>query len=930
MSTGSAAARGPSRIALDRGAVWRASESLYLAPKVDPIGEEVQPADLYRLFGRRLPDWYEDHLKAINDVLTGARDTPGVGRRTVLDADWGAVPDRVTDCTAAFQAALDQVAGEGGGTVFVPPVDNVSTQGYRLDGTITIPAGVFLEGAGARSIILARGGAVAIAFAVGFCRSGVRDLVLLGNDASPSGIGVRLTRSQFVELERLELWDFEIGIDVSDGSSFSAYNRIEHCEINRSTDTGIRIHQSSNGVTITGGRVFFSGIAVDIEDARAVSISGLSLESYTTGLRIAGAAAGEMSGCWMEKGSPGSADFDVDGLVESEFFEGLFVFSRSNHHADPWPLAPTTYNVVELGADPSGAVGASAIINAAIEAANSRGGGEVYLPAGTYLLDETIELRGEVTLIGDGDQATILDYVGMDWAMESATAPARWYRLRIRDLRVQFPSGANGGIHLNDLSLGAVERVTISGAGRTEGGTCLQISGAVNGNALYNTLRKVLALNAAVGYVIGPIGSNDTHLLDSRATVCTTGVLVQDANHTVIRDCAIEGCTDLVGGGAAVTLESTSTSLADGCHVEGNRFEGNDRDIVVLGTASFLRWLTVGDNHHIAGSPGTAYTNVTSTSFPNVRPSSGTPNLTSFQISPATGGPVHDWRASGISVGVMRLYSTNEGSGTPTVLELGAGRALGHALSIGQITSSVFAETAFITAAGAVTAVSLALSGNAAFSGASSQLTFGDGTTSGNTGWAAQKADANNCTYRTLRVGTATSGNRFQWQFDSSENDTLLSYDGSGNLHAIRPFSFRWNATSGRVVTSIARLATDRSTTIVGANIALSAALGASASVSISSTPATNEHSGEITVTFNGAGRAVSGTITITFPDGGWTNAGRTLVLRNGGTDTVFVVPGVNFTVTDSSTTIVITLDATNVPAAGATAIFRWWRIGGG
>jgi hypothetical protein len=53
--------------------------------------------------------------------------------------DFGAKGDGKTDDTLAFQKALDQ-AGEKGGIVLVP-----SGQ-YRLDGVISVPEGVTLEG----------------------------------------------------------------------------------------------------------------------------------------------------------------------------------------------------------------------------------------------------------------------------------------------------------------------------------------------------------------------------------------------------------------------------------------------------------------------------------------------------------------------------------------------------------------------------------------------------------------------------------------------------------------------------------------------------------------------------------------------------------------------------------------------------------------
>ena len=54
--------------------------------------------------------------------------------------DFGAVADAVTDCTPAFQAALNKMASHGGGTVFVPG------GAYAFRGRLKIPPSVTLRG----------------------------------------------------------------------------------------------------------------------------------------------------------------------------------------------------------------------------------------------------------------------------------------------------------------------------------------------------------------------------------------------------------------------------------------------------------------------------------------------------------------------------------------------------------------------------------------------------------------------------------------------------------------------------------------------------------------------------------------------------------------------------------------------------------------
>ncbi|MGA4644648.1 glycosyl hydrolase family 28-related protein [Limisphaera sp. 4302-co] len=54
--------------------------------------------------------------------------------------DYGAVPDGRTDCTAAFQRALDEAGRQGGGVVYAPRGQ------YRFEGSLQVPPGVTLRG----------------------------------------------------------------------------------------------------------------------------------------------------------------------------------------------------------------------------------------------------------------------------------------------------------------------------------------------------------------------------------------------------------------------------------------------------------------------------------------------------------------------------------------------------------------------------------------------------------------------------------------------------------------------------------------------------------------------------------------------------------------------------------------------------------------
>lgn len=68
-----------------------------------------------------------------------------------------------------------------------------------------------------------------------------------------------------------------------------------------------------------------------------------------------------------------------------------------------------TVNVVEAGADPTGATDSTAVINEAIRRVHEAGGGTVHLPAGSYKVSAPfIELLGGVHLQGAGRESTVI------------------------------------------------------------------------------------------------------------------------------------------------------------------------------------------------------------------------------------------------------------------------------------------------------------------------------------------------------------------------------------------------------------------------------------------------------------------------------------------------------------------------------------------
>lgn len=589
------------------------------------------------------------------------------------------------------------------------------------------------------------------------------------------------------------------------------------------------------------------------------------------------------------------------------------------------------FNVRHYGAVGDGSTDDTVAIQAALTAAGAVQG-KVVLGPGTWRTTAPLHYGSNVSIVGQGAQASTIAFTGSGYALAPLNPGTRAFNLHVEGVQITVGVGATGGLDLTDMSIALIDRVTIIGQGLGTG-IGIRVAGTQNGFAVYNAFRHVRCSALNYGWSIEGLGSNDTHLFDCRPVACARGVSIVDANHVIVKDSAIEGNT------RGVYVESTTSSLADGCTIVGNRFEGNTTaNIAVGGTPANVRLMVVGHNHHVTAA-GTTYENVLSTTNLVKLPDVGGAGAGFYIDSPLTSGPCFTWMASQTGVNAVLFRHRNIGSGSPFVLRLSAGRPASHALSIAAYTepggTPTDTEVASIdgagnliavagTFSGAVQGASLSISGDATFTGVASAIVLGDGTNAGNAQSRYQKPDTGNQSFMLLRVGASAAGNRWLRQHDSSENVNWIVCDGSGNTLAILPLSLRYVATNGRTYVSVARLTRDRSTALQASDVAISAGWGTGASVS-AVLAGSNFSRGQITITA-GSTPAANPTITITDPDGTWAAAGITTSQRNGGTDTLFMVPGQHWTTTDNAATIVFTMVGT--PTNGNTVIIRWDRSG--
>lgn len=253
-----------------------------------------------------------------NSVTSLGLHAPERGHFSVMA--YGASLNPAVDSTDAFQDACDACSLAGGGLVLVPPVQTIGVQEFLVT-SVSVPANVTIQGFGTRSRIRARplADAATFHFALGSMRSTIKDLVLLGNEAAPLGNGISFAGSQFNRIQGVQIWDFRIGIDVSDGIlDYAGYNKVRDFEINRCW-TGVRAYNFANQNSFRDGRIWFcinagNGIAIDMDDANCLTFEDVAVESMDLGIRVRGIVQATFKSCYFETGDPAALfiDFEPD------------------------------------------------------------------------------------------------------------------------------------------------------------------------------------------------------------------------------------------------------------------------------------------------------------------------------------------------------------------------------------------------------------------------------------------------------------------------------------------------------------------------------------------------------------------------------------------------------------------------------------------
>jgi hypothetical protein len=386
------------------------------------------------------------------------------------------------------------------------------------------------------------------------------------------------------------------------------------------------------------------------------------------------------------------------------------------------------FNVLDFGADPTGAANSAAAIQAAIDAAFAAGGGDVWLPAGVYNTGTTpLLLKSMVVLRGDGGQrhgydgstianaATTIKYTGTNYAIRCGdnTYNAEGWQI----YNIQFygdGTGANGilvqgtigssssgwvmsNVLVNNFSnygINFVEKCFIGDMYHVNARNCLtgfRVAAECNRYNFYGCD----ANNCTTGFEIGDGGATiqtGISIFGGRAENIDVGVKVNLPTYEVcitgfyIESASVAGIRHIGGGGplCVVGCPINTSGTADGIKIEsgghiillGNHFTGDGSDSIDLGASAVYG--TISGNRFGATLSGTQITTPPANSLISVE--------NSYSGAVAVHN-THDYRTGSFTPTWSNLTVGNSSTNTATWAKIGSQVIVNFKLVFGSTTA---------------------------------------------------------------------------------------------------------------------------------------------------------------------------------------------------------------------------------------------------
>jgi len=262
-------------------------------------------------------------------------------------------------------------------------------------------------------------------------------------------------------------------------------------------------------------------------------------------------------------------------------------------------ISGASFNVLDYGAQNDGlnATTTTAAIQAALDAAHSSGGGVVYFPAGTYNISAPLKTYEYVSMVGDGQEATVILKTTNTVGSGSQAAPNRtsindsyvsddvvqiWhdaneyaFYAQIRDmtLKKQTYAASSRGIYAPRCSHLTIERVLIINVS----------SGYLTYDCWMSSLRNVTSQAVSIGFYHANDGSGvgtGTSVLfqncwinfDNSVVEPSTGYSIFGLTYSVFSGCACDNGVQVAAGNVYAYDYNTCNSIAlEGCGVENHQ-----------------------------------------------------------------------------------------------------------------------------------------------------------------------------------------------------------------------------------------------------------------------------------------------------------------------------------------------------------------------
>jgi hypothetical protein len=223
-------------------------------------------------------------------------------------------------------------------------------------------------------------------------------------------------------------------------------------------------------------------------------------------------------------------------------------------------ISGAPFNVLDYGASPSASAATNATaIQAAIDAANTAGGGMVFLPTGSYSIGTTsLFLKNKVFLVGEYGVKTGNDAL----AVTEATTTISY-------------TGANAAVYFGNGVLAGVSGaglVNLQLYGGAAGAVGLYMEGSAGSACVGNYFENVLIANFTSHgvHIVDGVFVTDFERVAVRGCGASGWYLQEETNDTTLFNCESNNNTQhgyLIGDGAGV---SAGAIRLDSCRAEGN------------------------------------------------------------------------------------------------------------------------------------------------------------------------------------------------------------------------------------------------------------------------------------------------------------------------------------------------------------------------